>query len=141
MLIDFIETADASQITVLVEELLRFASPLQYTIRTNNSELTIGDLHIPANTKLYLCLASANRDPEKFENPDLIDPIRKNNTHLSFGAGTHFCAGAPLARQELKYCLKPMLEFLKNYKIDTNSLIWSKQIFMRTLKNVTVSKF
>lgn len=137
-LIDHTLNTDAKGIKVLIEEILRFTNPLQFTIRINNRPLTIGDYTIPINSKLYLSIASANRDETVFENPDEIDENRLHNPHLAFGAGTHQCLGAPIARQEMELCLKPMLRFLKDYQIE--EVKWSKQIFMRTVERIMIRK-
>ncbi len=139
-LIEFILQADTKELNVLIEELFRYTAPQQYTIRTTTKELHIGEHKIPANSKLYLCLASANRDSDIFENPDKIIINRKPNEHLSFGTGKHICLGAQIARQEMRTCLKPMLEFLKDFTIEKNTKpIWSKQIFMRTMKSLKLT--
>ncbi len=136
-LITLILNSDSKSLDLLIEELFRFSSPLQFTVRVNKKELAYGDIIIPKNSKLYLSIASANRDPEVFETPDTIVPNRTVNNHLSFGGGAHFCLGAQIARRELRSCLKPLLNFLKNYEIDKEKEpIWSKQIFMRTLKSL-----
>ena len=136
-LITFILNCDAKSLDILIEELFRFSAPLQFTLRVNKKELTYGDITIPKNSKLYLSIASANRDADIFKNPNSIVHDRALNNHLSFGAGVHFCLGAQIARRELKYCLKFMLNFLKGYEIDIEKKpIWSKQVFMRTLKSL-----
>ncbi len=138
-LIDYILSCNQDELNVLIEELFRFTSPLQYTIRINKNPFEIADKNIPANSKLYLCLASANRDDTIFTNPDELVFDRTPNNHMSFGKGVHFCLGASIARQELRYCLKPMTEFLKNYTLNTSqSVKWSRQIFMRTVESIPV---
>ncbi|MEW7291365.1 cytochrome P450 [Aquimarina sp. 2304DJ70-9] len=133
-LIDYVLNTDSKELNLLIEELFRFSSPLQYTVRVNKEPLEYGEITISSNSKLYLCLASANRDPNVFENPDQIIPDRNPNEHLAFGGGNHFCLGAQIARQEMRYCLKPMVNFLKDYEIDDRQQIkWARQIFMRTV--------
>ncbi len=139
-LIDYVLECDTKSLNILIEELFRFSSPLQYTVRINNKDLNIDNINIPKNSKLYLSIASANRDPNAFSDPDKIIIDRKPNDHLAFGGGAHFCLGAQIARQEMRYCLKPMIQFLKNYKIDTSKeLKWSRQIFMRTIKSIPLT--
>jgi cytochrome P450 len=136
-LMDYILECSPDQLNLLIEEFFRFTSPLQYTVRVNKDALEFAETRIPPHSKLYLCLASANRDDRVFENPDDLMPNRTPNEHLSFGKGVHFCLGANIARQEMRLCLKPMVNFLKDYRIKGASQVkWSKQIFMRTIESV-----
>lgn len=138
---DHIARCDAKQLNLAIEELFRFTSPLQYTIRINRQPLQHGDLLIQENSKLYLCIASANRDDRVFDNPDSIVPDRTENPHLSFGGGVHLCLGAAIARQELRICLQPMLSFLEGYELEEERPArFEKQIFMRNLKSVPLIK-
>ena len=93
--------ADPSLVDAAVEELLRFDSPVQGLFRTSPHAVTIGDTTIPAATKLQVLFASANRDPDRWDDADEIrldrDP-RQRRQHLAFGWGAHYCIGAPLAR-------------------------------------------
>lgn len=138
-LIDYVTSCDPKALNIFIEELLRYSTPLQYTVRINKKQLEYNGVIIPEKSKLYLCLASANRDIEVFEQPNEIIVDRNPNDHLSFGGGVHFCLGAQIARQELRYCLKPMINFLKNFTIPVNETpVWSKQIFMRTMKSMPI---
>lgn len=138
-LLDTVLEANDSALNMIIEELFRFTAPLQYTVRVSNTAVSCAGQEIPANAKVYICLASANRDPEVFHQPDELLLSREKNNHLSFGAGLHTCAGAFIARQEMKYCLKPMIELLKNYRIDTNQKpIYARQIMMRTIESAPV---
>lgn len=139
-LIAFLNDSDERQTNMLIEEIFRVSSPLQFTIRVNKNPISKNENIIPAGSKLYLSIASANRDPFAFENPDEVMPERTPNNHLSFSAGQHFCLGANIARTELRVCLKPMISFLKGYQVDFSSLRWTKQIFMRHLKQGIVHK-
>lgn len=85
-----------------VEEILRTASPIQLALRFALEDVTIGGVDIPAMSKVFVGLASANRDDSAFAAAAAIDPERVGKTHLSFGAGEHHCLGAELARLELR---------------------------------------
>lgn len=137
-LINYTLNANKNRLKILIEEILRFSSPLQYTIRINTTPLTFGEIEIPPHSKLYLCIASANRDENLFDNPDSLIPNREINPHLSFGAGTHICLGAAIARKEMEICLQKMIEFIKDY--DIKEVKWTKQIFMRTAESILIEK-
>lgn len=140
-LIDYVIQSDANQLNLLIEELIRFSAPLQYTVRKATSRFDYKEYSFDAGSRFFLCLASANRDPQMFQNPNQIIPGRNPNEHLSFGYGAHFCLGAQIARQELRHCLKPMVEILRNFKLETNdSVNWARQIFMRTIQSVPVKR-
>ncbi|WP_341720850.1 cytochrome P450 [Micromonospora sp. FIMYZ51] len=86
--------------TPAVEEFLRFDAPIQVTTRVADHPVTIGDRSIRAGRILVLMLGSANRDPQRFAEPDRIDIGRTPNPHVSFGGGGFYCFGAPLARAQ-----------------------------------------
>ncbi|MET9311211.1 cytochrome P450 [Kribbella sp. NPDC003505] len=83
-----------------VEEVLRYDSPVQVTTRTARKDAEISGTAIPAGAGLVLLLGAANRDPQRFPQPDRFDPSRTGNKPLSFGAGAHICLGNSLARLE-----------------------------------------
>ncbi len=137
----YIEQATETQVNILAEELLRFASPLQYTVRVAHQDVEINGALFPKGSRLFLCLASANRDPEVFEEPDKIIPNRKYNPHLSFGSGTHSCLGARIARNEIRSWLKPVTEQLMRYQLASNEEpVWQRTIFMRGLKSLKIEQ-
>ncbi|MET7761902.1 cytochrome P450 [Streptomyces sp. NPDC005393] len=84
-----------------VDELLRYDTPLQLFERWVLDDIEVGDTVIPRGSELALLFGSANRDPARFDHPDTLDLSRTDNPHLSFGAGIHYCLGAPMARREL----------------------------------------
>ena len=132
---------DENQISLLTEEIFRFCAPVHYTIRINKNKLQFNDIEIPAQSRIYVCLASANRDADEFQNPDSFISLRNPNEHLTFGAGSHLCLGASIARQEIRICIKPMIEFLKNYLIDSSKeLKYGKQILLRTIESLPIKK-
>ncbi|MCX4686091.1 cytochrome P450 [Kitasatospora purpeofusca] len=84
-----------------VEELMRWDTPLQMFERWVLEDIEIGGVTVPRGAEIALLFGSANRDPERFTDPDRLDLGRTDNPHITFGAGIHFCLGAPLARLEL----------------------------------------
>jgi hypothetical protein len=93
---------DPGLLPTAVEELMRFDSPLQLFERTATADVGIGGVTVREGQKVAALLGSANRDPAVFADPDSLDVGRADNPHISFGAGVHFCIGAPLARVELQ---------------------------------------
>ncbi len=91
-----------------VEEMLRYDTPAQLFERTATRDVELNGVTIAAGQKIAALLGSANRDPEVFADADFFDVRREPNPHLAFGAGIHFCLGAPLARLEMQQSL-PML--------------------------------
>ena len=91
-----------------IEETLRYESPIQIITRLAGQDMEPGGSGCAKGTAIILMLGAANRDPLQFSDPDRFDIGRKNNKHLAFGWGIHFCLGAPLARVEgrlpLKHC-------------------------------------
>jgi cytochrome P450 len=93
--------ANETPVGALVEELLRFDTPLHLFTRYALEDLVYQDVVLKRGDRVGLLLAAANRDPARFPNPDRLDPARAPNPHVAFGGGIHFCIGAPLARLEL----------------------------------------
>ncbi len=92
--------ADPALVPDLLEEALRFDSPVQTVFRTATQPIEIAGGTIPAGATVALLLGSANRDERRFPDPDRFDIARRVQGHLAFGFGTHFCLGASLARLE-----------------------------------------
>jgi cytochrome P450 len=99
-----------------IEEVLRYLPPVWFLVRQTTAELKLGGQHIPANQLVLAWIASANRDPAHFPDPDRFNLEREPNRHLAFGHGIHFCVGAPLARLEAKIALPMVLEQLKGLR-------------------------
>ncbi len=93
-----------------VEEMLRYDAPLQLFERTAKKDVEVAGVQLRAGEKIAALLGAANRDPEVFADADVMDVRRDPNPHLGFGAGIHFCLGAPLARVELTASLPLLLE-------------------------------
>ena len=97
------------ELSLCVEEMLRFDSALQLFERTATDEVGIGGVTVQKGQKIAALLGAANRDPAVFDDADSFLPTRDPNPHLAFGAGIHFCLGAPLARMELVESLGHLL--------------------------------
>jgi cytochrome P450 len=101
--------ADRALLPTAVEELMRYDSPLQLFERTATEDVAIGGVTVERGQKIAALLGAANRDPAVFADPDAFDVGRADNPHISFGAGVHFCIGAPLARVELQASFAALL--------------------------------
>ncbi len=102
----------SGSIAPLVEELLRYDSPLHLFTRFALEEVEYEGVRLKKGERIGLLLGAANRDPERFPDPDRIEPQRAPNPHVAFGGGIHFCVGAPLARLELETVLPILFERL-----------------------------
>ena len=103
---------DPSKMTVGVEELLRWVSPIKNMARTVTRDVQLHGETLHEDDQLILMYPSANRDPAAFDDPDRFDVQRDPNPHLAFGFGPHFCMGASLARLELNVMFSELLRRL-----------------------------
>jgi cytochrome P450 len=102
----------------LVEELLRYEPPVQINPKYMAlDDVEVGDVTIPRGARIILALAAANRDPDRFPDPDRFDPEREDNEHLGFFTGIHYCFGAGLARQEAQVALIELTRRLDNPRL------------------------
>lgn len=101
---------DPNLVEAAVEESLRFDPPVLGLYRNTTRDVTLHDVTIPANSKVLINYAAANRDAEVFDHPDEFDLLRERKRHMSFGLGVHFCLGAPMARLEAEIALQKLIE-------------------------------
>ena len=121
-----------------IEEFLRYDSPLQYFERTATSDLELGGVAIKNGQKIVSLLGSANRDSSVFGNADVFDVARQPNPHIGFGAGIHFCIGAPLARLEMSVSLPSLMKRFPNLHLSETPV--RRQTFsLRGYERVSVS--
>jgi cytochrome P450 len=133
---------DPSLIRSAVEELLRYASPVEATWnRFARQEVTIAGVTIPRGEMVFAVVASANRDERQFEDPDKLDITREPNKHLSFGLGAHFCLGAALARMEGQIAINTLLRRAPGLRLAVapQALRWRGGLGLRGLKALPVS--
>jgi cytochrome P450 len=124
-----------------VEELLRYDGPVELaTWRFATRPLTIGGQDIAPGDPVLVVLAAADRDPERFADPDVLDLGRRDNQHLGYGHGIHYCLGAPLARLEGQIALATLLTRLPDLQLDAEAsdLRWRGGLIMRGLRTLPV---
>jgi pimeloyl-[acyl-carrier protein] synthase len=122
-----------------VEEFLRYDSPVQFTGRLVMEDFELSGHQIKKGTGLSTIVASANRDPEVFSDPDVLDLGRDPCPHLSFSAGIHYCLGAQLARLEGQIALSTVVRRFPNMKIATEDLEWRPAPILRGLVALPVT--
>jgi cytochrome P450 len=121
-----------------VEELLRYESPVQHTARIAPTDMELGGKSIRKGAKVVAGLAAANRDPNRFADPDRLDLLRSDNRHLAFGWAAHFCFGAPLARLEGQIAFNTLLRRLRNPVLLDRKLQWRENAGLRGLLRLQV---
>ncbi|BBD73402.1 hypothetical protein HS1genome_1791 [Sulfodiicoccus acidiphilus] len=114
--------ADPRLVTTAVEEFLRYRSPVQGVFRVAKEDMKVGGVEVKEGDMVFAWIGSANRDEEKFQDPDQFVPDRRPNPHLAFGAGVHTCLGAPLARLEGRLALTALLRLLPRMKLSEQKL-------------------
>jgi cytochrome P450 len=128
-----------SRVPAAVEEMLRFDSPVQLTTRMAKTDLEIQGTRIQKGEWLYLVVGAANRDPAQFPDPDRFDVARAENKHLAFGAGAHFCLGAPLARLEAQIAVRALREHFPKLRTDEGTIEYRNNFNLRGLKSLPVT--
>ncbi|GAA3442976.1 cytochrome P450 [Planomonospora venezuelensis] len=129
--------ADHGLLPTAIEELMRWDTPLQMFERWVLEDITVGGVDIPRGSEVALLFGSANRDPEAFDDPDRLDVGRADNPHISFGAGIHFCLGAPLARVELAESFGALLRRAPKMELAAEP-VWGPGYIIRGLESLHV---
>lgn len=132
---------DPSLLPAAIEELLRFANPLNHaTERFTLEPVTIGGIEIPAREWVMLATSSANRDPGRFDDGDRLDVGRDTSGHLGFGHGIHYCLGAPMARLEGEIAFGRLLARFPDLAlaVPESSLRWRPSSLIHGLETLPV---
>lgn len=114
--------AQPQMLPTVIEEVLRYRTPVQFSGRTAKKDVELGGKLIRAGERLIVFTGSANRDPGVFAQPDRFDMERRPNRHLGFGYGIHFCLGALLARMESRVALGALLERLPDLRLEEGAV-------------------
>ncbi len=122
---------DRSLVANLVEETLRWESPVQLLFRRARREAKIADTTLPEDSTLVLLLGSANRDERRFPDPERFDVGRDTRGHLAFGFGDHYCLGAALARLEARIALEALLDDLPGLRRTDATIVNVDSFVMR----------
>lgn len=117
--------------TTAVEEMLRYESPVQMLVRIAMQDLVLCDQEVRKGQRVLLLLASANRDPAQFPDADRFLINRRENRHLAFGLGIHFCLGAALARAEAQLAFKLLLEHWPSLRLADKPIVWRNNLAFR----------
>lgn len=130
---------DPSLIPNAVEEGLRYCSPVQGLFRQVSKDTDLNGVTIPAGSRVWVCYASANRDPNRFEDPDRFDITRDCRGHVGFGWGLHFCLGANLARREARVAMTELVPLLADLEF-CKDVEWLPSWVIRGPKELMVRK-
>jgi pimeloyl-[acyl-carrier protein] synthase len=130
---------DPSLITSAVEEFLRYDSPVQLTDRVATQDCEIAGRGVRKGVLVAVVLAAANRDPERFADPDRLDVGRQDNHHVAFGHGVHFCLGAALARTEAQIAVSTLLRRFPDFDGETDPREWKRSTVLRGPMSLRVS--
>lgn len=131
--------ADKGLLRTAVEELLRYNSPVQLTSRVVFEEIVVGGQTIPRGSQVAFLLGAANRDPERFSEPNKLDIGREPNPHLALGGGIHYCLGAPLARMEGMIALETLLRRMPGLRLETDEPMYRNNYALRGLESLPVT--
>jgi cytochrome P450 len=130
---------DPSLVRSAVEELLRYDSPVQAVQRVVVGQVNIDGVRLGDGERVFAMLGAANRDPDRFVDPDRLDVGRADNRHLSFGNGPHFCLGAPLARLEGQIAISALVRRLPRLRLDTDVIQWRPNPLLRGLATLPIA--
>jgi cytochrome P450 len=130
---------DPSLTSSAVEELIRYDGPGQGLVRVATAGFEVNGRTIERGSRVFLMINAANRDPREFTEPDRLRLARRDNHHITFGYGVHFCLGAPLARLEAQLALPTVLRRLQDLEFVTDRLEWTDSLIFRGVKSLPLS--
>jgi hypothetical protein len=130
---------DPSLMPSAVEELLRYESPSQHTARLAPEDTMLGGKQILKRQAVIAVMGAANRDPERFPDPDRLEITRPDNRHLAFGWAAHFCFGAPLARIEGQIAFESILRHFPQIALEPGPLTWRHNLGLRGLTELPIT--
>jgi cytochrome P450 len=130
--------ADRTLIPRFIEEMLRYDPPTHNLYRQATQDVEISGVRIPGGTFVMIMLASANRDPDQFPDPNSFDLDRPQQAHVAFGYGPHFCLGAALARLEGRLALETLVSRFSNVTLATSDIPWHHTLTVRGPARLTV---
>lgn len=136
---DLLKSDPETHIKSAIEEMLRYDSPVQMTARWVLDDVERDGNRFEVGHRVAIMFAAANRDPERFENPNTFDITRENNKHLAFGNGIHFCLGAPLARVEAHTAFTLLCERLPKLQLAMENPPYRKTYLLRGLQSLPVT--
>ena len=122
---------DPTLITSAVEECLRFDSPVQWNSRIAIDDVELSGVTVPRGAVVLISLGSANRDADVIPDPDRFDIRRRDNKHLAFGQGIHYCIGAALARMEGEIAIGSLVQRFPKMRLSTRKIRWRKGVIFR----------
>ena len=136
---DLLKTDPQGYMVRATEEALRYDSPVKSIQRIASEDVEMRGKRIKKNDRIRWFMSSANRDPDKFENPDTMDITRWPNPHVAFGAGVHHCLGATIARVEGQEVFSALAERYPNLQLKTHDMEYQESITFRSIKSLPVS--
>ena len=121
-----------------MEELLRYEAPSQQTTRIAPEDVELGGKLIHKGESCLVVMGAANRDPERFPDPDRLDLTRPDNRHVAFGWAGHFCFGAPLGRVEGQIAFRKIFQRFPDLQLGPGPITWRNNLGLRGLNALSV---
>jgi hypothetical protein len=123
--------ADRTLIPMLIEEILRYESPVQSILRQATRDTEIAGVKLPVKSLILMIFASANRDERKYPAADRFDLMRNPQDHFGFGSGIHYCLGAPLSRLEARVAIDAVLSRFSKLAAKYTEVTWTDSFVVR----------
>jgi cytochrome P450 len=101
-------------------------------------DVELGGRRIERGQQVALAIGAANRDPARFDDPDAFEVARRDNHHIAFGFGIHYCFGAPLARLQAQIVVRALIDRMPSIGLEDASVSWRPNIVLRGLQALPV---